>query len=136
MIFKYFSILLFKCIESWTPTGCCSMYWVWYHPYQWSFVCQYERSNVGVDSHDHDLFSCKLESQGWKTGTNETWIRETPAALRALRLHFTQILFENVTQAKIPSPSYSRRSPPSSFSDLTRTLTLILSGGLYKISII
>ena len=27
----------------------------------------------------------------------------------------------------------SRRSPPSSFSNLTRTLPLILSGGLYKI---
>ena len=32
------------------------------------------------------------------------------------------------TQEKIPNPSYSRRSPPSSFSNLTRTLTLILSG--------
>ena len=28
-------------------------------------------------------------------------------------LHFTQILFENVTQEKIHNPSYSRRSPPS-----------------------
>ena len=33
--------------------------------------------------------------------------------------HFTQILFENVTQEKIDNPSYSRRSPPSSFSNLT-----------------
>ena len=42
--------------------------------------------------------------------------RETPAALR---------------KEKIPNPSYSRRSPPSSLSNLTRTLTLILSGRLY-----
>ena len=41
----------------------------------------------------------------------------------------TALLFENVTQEKIPNPSYSRRSPPSSFTNLT--LTLILSGGLY-----
>ena len=27
-------------------------------------------------------------------------------------LHFTQILFENFTQVKIPNPSQSRRSPP------------------------
>ena len=46
---------------------------------------------------------------------------------KSLRLHFTQISFENVTQEKIPNPSYSRRAPPSSLSNLTRTLTLILS---------
>jgi len=28
-------------------------------------------------------------------------------------------------------PSYSRRSPPSSFSNLTQTIALIRSGGLY-----
>jgi len=35
--------------------------------------------------------------------------------------HFTQILIENVIQEKIPNPSYSRRSPPSSFSNLKKT---------------
>jgi len=30
--------------------------------------------------------------------------------IRGFRLHFTQILFENVTQEKIPNPSYSRCS--------------------------
>ena len=33
-----------------------------------------------------------------------------------LRLHFTQISFENVTQEKTRNPSYSGRSPPSFFS--------------------
>ena len=41
-------------------------------------------------------------------------------ALRGLRLHFTQISFENVTQEKIHNPSSSRRSPRSSFSSLAR----------------
>ena len=50
-----------------------------------------------------------------------------------LRLHFTQIPFENVTQEKVHNLSYSRRSPKSSFSNLTRTLTLILSGGNIRI---
>ena len=31
--------------------------------------------------------------------------------LRGLRRHFTQVSFENVTQEKIPNPSYSGRSP-------------------------
>jgi len=42
-------------------------------------------------------------------------------------LYFTQISFENVTQEKIPNPTYSRRSPPSSLSNLTRTLIIIIN---------
>jgi len=37
--------------------------------------------------------------------------REIPAAPSGRYLHFTQILFENVTHEKFHNPSYGRRSP-------------------------
>ena len=42
-----------------------------------------------------------VQTKSWGSGISQN-SRETPAALR-LRLHFTQILFENVTQEKIPN---------------------------------